>query len=401
MPSSLTWIDHDPAEAERMQRILALFQVRETRDELGLGAIRDSFADQMFPGTSTIQTRLRYMLFVPWMYRRFEEEHVPSREVASRGRAFELSLVRPLLKHDDPYGVFGRTAGGNLKRLPSSVYWAGLGTWGIRKFGGSQGQYHSSLDEIRRLRERRARTADEEDARNLSTTWHAGLPPEPADYPDRLDFRLRREEAEFLIDRIKNSQTGSLLADLAPAPGEVEVELPWDHPDKGSFDTRHRELLDHAKLFSETMYGAAILYNLMLAEQMPKGEKKDEWLAGRHEDLAGWASSLDASTVRAWRLDQLWQLVGRGGYAITRRTRAFVETWVGLSCERPRKLAEATEARETVRQRERYLKGARSRFDNPSALERWNGLAGMTPLSYRWPTARSYLRDLSEASEGR
>ncbi len=56
-----------------MQRILALFQVRETRDELGLGAVRDSFADQMFPGTSTIQTRLRYMLFVPWMYRRFEE----------------------------------------------------------------------------------------------------------------------------------------------------------------------------------------------------------------------------------------------------------------------------------------------------------------------------------------
>ena len=77
MASSLTWLDHDPAERERMQRILALFQVRETRDELGLGAVRDSFADQMFPGTSTIQTRLRYMLFVPWMYRRFEEDRVP------------------------------------------------------------------------------------------------------------------------------------------------------------------------------------------------------------------------------------------------------------------------------------------------------------------------------------
>ena len=41
------------------------FQEKESRDELGLGSVRDSFADQLFPGTSTIQTRLRYTLFVP------------------------------------------------------------------------------------------------------------------------------------------------------------------------------------------------------------------------------------------------------------------------------------------------------------------------------------------------
>ena len=48
---------------------MALFQERESRDELGLGAIRDSIADHLFPGTSTIQTRLRYMLFIPWLFR--------------------------------------------------------------------------------------------------------------------------------------------------------------------------------------------------------------------------------------------------------------------------------------------------------------------------------------------
>lgn len=68
MPASLTWLDHDPAARERSLRLLALFQERDSRDELGLGAIRDSFADQLFPGTSTIQTRLRYMFFIPWIY---------------------------------------------------------------------------------------------------------------------------------------------------------------------------------------------------------------------------------------------------------------------------------------------------------------------------------------------
>ncbi len=70
--SSLAWIDFDEAERQRAQRIMALFQERESRDELGLGAIRDSIADHLFPGTSTIQTRLRYMLFIPWLFRMLE-----------------------------------------------------------------------------------------------------------------------------------------------------------------------------------------------------------------------------------------------------------------------------------------------------------------------------------------
>ena len=36
MPSTLTWLDHDSAERERMNRVLALFQERSTVDELGL-----------------------------------------------------------------------------------------------------------------------------------------------------------------------------------------------------------------------------------------------------------------------------------------------------------------------------------------------------------------------------
>jgi hypothetical protein len=70
VPSTLGWIAYDSREQESTTRVLALFREKESRDELGLGGIRDSIADQLFPGTSTIQTCLRYMLFVPWIYRR-------------------------------------------------------------------------------------------------------------------------------------------------------------------------------------------------------------------------------------------------------------------------------------------------------------------------------------------
>ena len=38
-------------------------------DELGIGIIRDAFANYFFPGTSTIQTRAKYFLIVPYVLR--------------------------------------------------------------------------------------------------------------------------------------------------------------------------------------------------------------------------------------------------------------------------------------------------------------------------------------------
>ena len=85
--SFLGWIDHDPEERQRTQRVLALFRERETRDELGFGAVRDAIADTLFPGTSTIETRLRYTLFVPWLYRRLEDRRTLAERPIPPGQA--------------------------------------------------------------------------------------------------------------------------------------------------------------------------------------------------------------------------------------------------------------------------------------------------------------------------
>jgi len=61
-------LDYSEHERRKMLDVVDLFKERDTRDELGIGAVRDSFADQLFPGTSTIMTRARYFLLVPWTY---------------------------------------------------------------------------------------------------------------------------------------------------------------------------------------------------------------------------------------------------------------------------------------------------------------------------------------------
>ena len=148
--SSLAWIDFDEAERQRAQRIMALFQERESRDELGLGAIRNSIADHLFPGTSTIQTRLRYMLFIPWLFRMLEGRDVPESQLRTEARALEIRLADALKRGGETNGVIGRDAGPRLQRLPSSVYWAGLGAWGIRLFPGSTDSLFVSLRGLKR-----------------------------------------------------------------------------------------------------------------------------------------------------------------------------------------------------------------------------------------------------------
>ena len=152
--SSLAWIDFDEAERQRAQRIMALFQERETRDELGLGGIRDSIADHLFPGTSTIQTRLRYMLFIPWLFQMIEGSSAGADQLASEARALENRLANALKAGGESNGIIGRDAGADLQRLPSSVYWAGLGTWGIRLFPGSTDSLFSSMRQLQRARPR-------------------------------------------------------------------------------------------------------------------------------------------------------------------------------------------------------------------------------------------------------
>jgi len=205
MTASLAWIDHDAKAHQRSQRILALFAERETRDELGLGGIRDALSDALFPGTSTIQTRLGYMLFVPWMYRELEARHVSSARVARLGRDYELRLSEALTEAADERerGIFGKEAGKGLQRLPSSVYWAGLAEWGVRLYPGSQQQYHTELDRIysRRTRSVQTRDAAQEVGDDLGElweagthTWHPGIPDAPEGFPDEASFGLTRTE---------------------------------------------------------------------------------------------------------------------------------------------------------------------------------------------------------------
>lgn len=387
--SSLAWIDFDEAERQRAQRIMALFQEKESRDELGLGAIRDSIADHLFPGTSTIQTRLRYMLFIPWILRGLEGRDGTAAQLSAEGRAREIRLSDALKAGGETSGVIGRDAGARIQRLPTSVYWAGLGAWGIRQFPGSRETYYAALPTLRARRKRSE--VEAEGFENLQLgSWHPQMPPPPEDLLETTSFALTGEEAQFIRDRLVAAANGSLLTWLASQTENGECSYIWEHPALGDFPAKARRLVEHAEIFSAAIHGASLLYNLQLAEL----RQNEEWIERYRGRMAQWVAELDEGRLAAWSLTEFWRDIVHPTHSVRPALVRFVQDWVTLVRADAAGLSASPEARALVRDRERRLKTSQSRFTNHAVRDRWGGASGVDRLSFRWGQAQSHLGDL-------
>lgn len=273
MPSPLSWLDFAESDRQRAMQVIDLFREKNTVDELGFSPIRDAFADYFFPGTSTIQTRARYFLFVPWILQRYERRKLTASERAAKLRRREVELIRSLLSGcTDPTGIIGRDAQAGLQRMPSSVYWRGLRLWGIRMFDGSIEQYFRRLSREGKSPSRPLNTDDGEPLDGISRDWHPGLPGEPEGLFEATSLELRSEEAEFLRDRICTHQPGSVLARLvASSRAELSASFVWE-PDLTQLLTPDLRVgIEHARLFALCAWGGPLVYPHLLPSRPDQG----------------------------------------------------------------------------------------------------------------------------------
>jgi len=401
-PSSFTWLDTSERDRRRALDVIDLFKQRDTRDELGIGSVRDALADLLTPGTSTIQTRARYFFFIPWLYLDVERRRVSSADVPRRARESELALVDVLAESPDHGGTIGIEARRKLKRLPSAVYWGGLGTLGIRLFPGSQDQYHRGLDRFYREQERgRASREDREGERRGPLNWHPHLPAPPSGHPAGASFKLRREEADYLQDRILQRAPGTLLAFLVDRGHRADpVDFPWEHPLVAELPSRLSDLLEHARCFSEVMHGAALLYNRMLAEQFAR----DTWATEYQGLIQEWTARIGerAQRLAAWDRAEFWRTVRSRDAVVPSSTQAFIESWIplALGARDADGVIKSPDARKLIEYRERYLKRGRARLVNREQLELWGGAAGTAQLDYRWGTTQTMVSDILHGLAG-
>ena len=394
MEPTLTWLDLTVSDRDKMRRVLDLFKERGTIDEMGLGGLRDILSDALFPGTSYIQTRLRYMVFIPWMYQRLESRKVGSADVAQQARKAEADLIGSLADGEDAEGVIGVRARGSLARLPSSVYWSALVRWRIFRHPRSQGWYHANFARLADRRDPAGRSDDPGVVWTREPSWHPRLPGPPASFPQEASFALTRHEADFLRGRLEEQCAGTLLGWLARKGSDAPAEHFWDDPDAGRASEAIRATVELARRFSLHVQGIPLLYNLLLAKRRHTDHGGDgELIDGYRAELAEWAAS--EAEEDTYDPHVLWDLVVCHGGRSPDPQRRFVEAWSKRIAEKgPHTVADDDLLCRLVADRERRLKGPRARLVNPNRLLDWNGRAGVGRMDFRWVRVRQLLIDL-------
>jgi hypothetical protein len=317
-------------------------------------------------------------------------------ELAGRSNAYQLVLVNFLLERGDE--ELARRAIANTKLSPAWVK-AKTGQVGIFFGDGSQERYHASLDAFYD-RPRDLRTDDGDPLGGRRANWDPKLPEPPEHFHESPTLTLARYEGEYLRDEIQASAPDSLFAAMVRERRAPDQEFPWDDPENLDHSSAIRRQLLHAQNLSEVMHGAALLYNLILAELTKNDELVSEYQNSIHE----WAALVGRrmSELKAWDLDDLWRCVEGGGARVGIPTKLFVTDWcrVALSDDGAAS-ATSKRARDLVERRERALKRRLARVDNQRARERWGGAAGTARLNYRWPNAARIATDIIDVTSRR
>lgn len=396
--SSLAWVASSEAERRRTLDVIRALSDPTTVDDLGLRRITIALSDVLFPGTTTIQTRARYFLLVPWLYLRLERK-TPIPNPGDRLRTLEAKLIDALLRGsaEGEVGIIGSERGAKTLRLPAEIYWHGLSAWGIRLYDGDYHRLLASAD--------LTQTQRDEDGAQLpgasSPRWDPALPPAPADLLSSTSMDLEKHEAEYLLHRITVSVRDSVLADLATIEHRLpEVAAAWDLPPAilDQLGPRSRDALERAEMFSLAMHGAYLLYNLTLCEEI--GERVDDAREKHEHSWDEWTAELShrERVLTSWfdQLPRFWELATSSNPRIpSARESDFIARWCQLvATHSTAELLGSSEARALVRERERQAKGANGRFFNPSAREAWEGSVGTARLDFRWRLVQRLLDDI-------
>lgn len=282
----LGWIDFSKEDRKKVLSVIDLLSEDGTLDELGVAPIRDGFADLFFPGTSTIQTRAKYFLIVP--YALDDLAHQPETNPEALLKKLDDTERRcgEILVTENADGTIGsRTikSGGWVKRTPADIYWAGMrrygiftsGTMSLAEYARASCSLKKQKRELKKLGNRNDDVAeyerDDADAGTLFTASFWKLPPYPSNWMDTLTMALSQVEAEFLKSQIESTQPQTMLAHILRSNVRDVADMTdfFSLGESGLIDSFPQEMQNDyamALAFSVFFYGARIRYNIILSE---------------------------------------------------------------------------------------------------------------------------------------
>lgn len=275
------WIDFSKDERNKVLNVIHLLDEPGAVDELGIGAIRDAFADYFFPGTSTVQTRAKYFLIVPYvLFEAGNGKYGSDINTILRRIDSEERNCRDILIKTSNDGVIGSLVPKSwVLRTPSNIYWNGIKRIGIFKEDLSVKEYiHQSIIQ-RNLKQTKAYGNRDKDAEenekddvdagditsiqfwSLGDTYHS-------DWRDNLSIELLPGEAAFLKTQIITTQRNSLFAFILKNNIELDKYSSFGalaEDIKESVDEELRYMMGLANDFNNLVSIITTRYNLIVS----------------------------------------------------------------------------------------------------------------------------------------
>lgn len=393
------WIDFSKSDRNKVFNVLKLLSEEGVLDELGIAPIRDAFSNIFFPGITTVQTRAKYFLIVPYAFRDLElSTNVTTFDrLKNELKKIEKDCAIKMNNNDSTgRGIIGSSTIPNdwVQQSPSSIYLAGLRTYGIFRndmFGNriSIDKYLQLISKAKRekfnLSSTGNQTGDEEenhDDKNAGDNLSLGiLNIETYDSDwinDDLSINLTKEEGFFLKHQIIENCPDSLIAFILENHMELPDQMSFYDFDSNKFPNHLKKFYDMAIEFSEFNYALVVIYNLIASQHKNEVAKKE-------------FEKLDFNELSKIDIDRIMDELNVDKYVLN--------TFLNDS-KQAMKENNIDALEELIIRRERNLKTiGRSRLSNLSEVDPNKWYAG-GKLDFRLSVAKDIINDIFESENG-
>lgn len=381
----LGWIDFSKSDRNKVFNVLSLLSEEGVLDELGIAPIRDAFSNIFFPGITTVQTRAKYFLIVPYAFRDLELGGITdvSGLEDELERIEKESAILMFNKNSEESGIIGSSTipKGWVQRPPSSVYLAGLRTYGIFKRGVSLNAYLKQISKVNKEKvnfsNSENQNSDDEgyrDDRNAGDRLSLGILNiiSHENWMEDLTINLTREEGDFLKRQIISNCPKSLIAFILENNINIsEIDSFYDFQSI-ELPIHLQKYYDMAIEFSEFNHALAVIYNLIASQNKNKEALKEY-------------DKLDFCELSKINIDEIMNELNVKNPIL----KSFLN-----SSKQQMKNNDMDGLKENIINREKKLKTvSRSRLSNPSEVDSGKWYAG-GKLDYRFGIAKDIITDI-------
>lgn len=373
------WIDFSKQDRTNAINIINSMKEKGVLDELGFGSLRQAFANDFFPGTSTIQTRAKYFFIVPYILQDyissatvsendFQKFLADSQKKISGKGGKENQTGKTLAENigdDENIGIIGSRSiksGKWVERTPLSIYWNGLRTFGFFRSANPNFTYADFMMRVFILVKNTSESKssvkitskdenDDIDAGNFSKTSPLEkLESYSKSWQKDINISLTEKEADILKSKIIENVPESLLAfilknelDISACGNDFEL---FTELISTKVDSEMSKKLYLANKANEFFYLTMLRYSFLLCNGSVS-EIEEEWnKVWEHKDKI--CSEFDVENTFTTMEIQNPRLK----VFLLKLQKAFIDNDLEASDE-------------IIRKREKELKGSRAKLSNP------------------------------------